>query len=135
MKTAIQVTLTILTIIYSSSCILAQSGTTRPEPEPAKTHLDAEFKYSSNQVYLGRRDSVALPYFIPTLSYFHKSGLYASASVNYLNNATASRVDLVTLEAGYDFTKGKYEGKLSFTQFFYNSQSTNVASEMNSSVA
>ena len=100
-----------------------------------KTHLDAEFKYLSNQVYLGRRDSAALPYYIPTISYFHKSGLYASASLNYLKNSAVSRIDLVTLEAGYDFTKGKYEGKLSFTEFFYNSQSTSVTSELNSTLS
>jgi hypothetical protein len=135
MKTTIQVILSFLTIFYSGESIFAQSSSPSPGAEPPKTHLDAEFKYSSNQVYLGRRDSAALPYYIPTLSYFHKSGLYVSTSVNYLNNATANRIDLVTIEAGYDFTKGKYEGKLNFTQFFYNSQSTNVASEMNSSVA
>jgi hypothetical protein len=136
MKTTIQVIFLILTIFISSITTRAQISPSRAEgQEPAKTHLDAEFKYSSNQVYLGRRDSTALPYFIPNLSYFHKSGLYASASVNYLKNSTESRVDLVTVEAGYDFTKGQYEGKISFTQFFYSSQSTNVASEMNSSIA
>src|SRR6516164_3753823 len=126
MKTTIQVILSFLTIFYSGESIFAQSSSPSPGAEPPKTHLDAEFKYLSNQVYLGRRDSAALPYYIPTISYFHKSGLYASASLNYLKNSAVSRIDLVTLEAGYDFTKGKYEGKLSFTEFFYNSQSTSV---------
>jgi hypothetical protein len=123
------------TVKPDSSHMVISSVSHSADPEPAKTHLDAEFKYLSDQVYMGRRDSTVLPYYIPTLSYFHKSGLYASASLNYLKNSTDSRIDLVTLEAGYDFNKGKYEGKLSFTQFFYNSQSTSVTSELNSAIA
>lgn len=105
-------------------------------PEKPKTsHLELGMSYQSNDVYLGRKDSTVLPYFIPELTYFHKSGLYATASLNYLKNATTSRVDLVTLEGGYIFTAGDYDGQVSFSKYFYNSQSTSVTSEISSSIA
>ena len=102
---------------------------------PKRSHLEAAVSFQSNDVYLGRKDSAVLPYYIPELSYYHKSGLYATASLNYLKNATDSRVDLVTLEGGYIFTTGKYDGQLSFSKYFYNSQSTSVTAEISASAA
>lgn len=104
-------------------------------PKPKTSHLEVGMSYQSNDVYLGRKDSSVLPYYIPELTYFHKSGLYATASLNYLKNSTASRVDLVTLEGGYIFSAGSYDGQLSFSKYFYNSQSTSVTSEISSSIA
>jgi hypothetical protein len=98
-----------------------------------KSRLEAGISYLNNDVYLGRKDSSVLPYFIPSLSYYHKSGLYFSASLNYLKNAEASRVDLVTLEGGYIFSAGKYDGQLNVSRLFYNSQSTTVSSEIKAS--
>jgi hypothetical protein len=98
-----------------------------------KSRLEGGISYLNNDVYLGRKDSSILPYFIPALSYYHKSGLYFSASLNYLKNAESSRVDLVTLEGGYIFTKGKYDGQLNISKLIYNSQSTLVSSEIKAS--
>ena len=103
--------------------------------KPKTSHWELGMSYQSNDVYLGRKDSSVLPYYIPEVTYFHKSGLYATASLNYLKNSIASRVDLVTLEGGYIFTAGSYEGQLSFSKYFYNSQSTSVTSEISSSIA
>src|SRR5580700_10863694 len=80
--------------------------------EITKTHIETGMNYQSNDVYLGRKDSSVLPYYIPFLSYFHKSGLYFSAGLNFLKNTEASRVDLVTLEAGYVFSSGNYDGQV-----------------------
>jgi hypothetical protein len=102
---------------------------------PKKSHFEASLDYQSNDVYLGRKDSTVLPYFIPALSYYHKSGLYATVSLNYLKNTTDSRVDLVTFEAGYMFHTGLYTGQLSFSKYFYNSQSTSVTAELKESAA
>jgi hypothetical protein len=106
-----------------------------PLEKPKTSHWELGMSYQSNDVYLGRKDSSVLPYFIPEVTYFHKSGLYATASLNYLRNSTANRVDLVTLEGGYIFTTGSYDGQLSFSKYFYNSQSTSVTSEISSSIA
>ncbi len=102
---------------------------------PKTSHLEAAMSYQNNDVYLGRSDSSVLPYYSPAVSYYHKSGLYTSASLSYLKNATDSRVDLVTLEAGYMFNAGKYDGQFSISKFFYNSQSTSVTSEIKASAA
>jgi hypothetical protein len=98
-----------------------------------KSHFSSELTYQSNDVYLGRKDSAVLPYYIPAISYYHKSGLYATASVNYLKNATSSRIDLVTLEAGYMFSTGQYNGQFTLSKYFYNSQSTSITSEITAS--
>ena len=98
--------------------------------EIKKTHIETGVNYQSNDVYLGRKDSTLLPYYIPFISYFHKSGLYFSVHLNYLKNTEASRVDLVTLETGYVFSSGNYDGQVNVSKFFYNSQSSSVSSEI-----
>jgi hypothetical protein len=98
--------------------------------EVKKTHVETGVSYQNNDVYLGRKDSTKLPYYIPFISYFLKSGLYFSVHVNYLKNAEASRVDLLTMEAGYVFSSGNYDGQVNISKFFYNNQSTNVSSEI-----
>jgi len=103
--------------------------------KPAHSYFEASIDYQNNSVYLGRKDSVTLPYFIPALNYYHKSGVYLSASASYLNNSSSSRIDLVTLGAGYHFSAGPYTGDLLVSKYFYNSQSTSVTSEIKSSVS
>jgi hypothetical protein len=98
--------------------------------EIKKTRVETGLSYQNNDVYLGRKDSTVLPYYIPFLSYYHKSGLYFSVHLNYLKNTEASRVDLVTMEAGYVFGSGNYDGQVNVSKFFYNSQSTSVSSEI-----
>ena len=120
---------TVLIIVKDSSSTAESTGLLH------KSHFEAGMSYQSNDVYLGRKDSTVLPYYIPTFSYFHKSGLYATVSLNYLKNSTESRIDLVTLEGGYMFTTGKYEGQFTASKYFYSAQSTNVASEISASLA
>ena len=98
-----------------------------------KSHFETSLSYQSNDVYLGRKDSSVLPYFIPEFSYYHKSGIFISASLYYLKNQTASRIDLVTIDAGYQFNTGHYDGQLTLSKYFYNSQSTSVTSEISAS--
>ena len=100
-----------------------------------RSHPEIGMTYQSNDVYLGRRDSARLPYFIPAVSYYHKSGLFATASVDYLKTAAVSRVDLVSVDAGYMFTAHKYDGTFTLTKYWYNSQSTNVASDIRAAIA
>jgi len=102
---------------------------------PIRSHYEAGLSYQSNDVYLGRKDSTVLPYYIPEFSYYHKTGLYATVSLNYLKNSTSSRLDLVTVEGGYMFEAGSYEGQFSVSKYFYSTQSTNVASDIKASLA
>ena len=99
------------------------------------SYFEFNLTYQSNNVYLGRKDSTALPYIIPMVSYFHKSGIYLTASAAYLKNSTANRIDVVTLAAGYSIAAGNYAGDFSATKFFYNSQSTSVTSDIKAALS
>ena len=103
------------------------------QPFLKKSHFETSFNYQSNDVYMGRKDSSVLPYYIPEFSYYHKSGIFISASLYYLKNQTASRIDLVTIDAGYQFKTGHYDGQVTVSKYFYSSQSTSVTSEISAS--
>lgn len=94
----------------------------------------AGLSYLSDNVYLGRKDSVRLPYLTFNLGYYFKSGFFIDGSVNYLANSD-SRVDGVNFDAGYSFTAGKYSGEASFSKYFYSNRSTNVKSAVKSSLS
>jgi hypothetical protein len=116
-----------------STQILLTDTAENDERPVKKSHFETSLNYQSNDVYLGRKDSSVLPYFIPEFSYYHKSGIFISASLYYLKNQTSSRIDLVTLDAGYHFNTGNYDGQLTISKYFYNSQSTSVTSEISAS--
>jgi hypothetical protein len=113
-----------------------QSTDTLPPHQHHKhSYLETALSFQNNDVYLGRKAATTLPYYVPALSYYHKSGLFLSSSFDYLKNSQTSRIDLFTIDAGYMFTAHKYEGTLTLTKYFYNSQSTNLASEIRSAIA
>jgi hypothetical protein len=99
-----------------------------------ESYFETGISYQNEDVYLGRKDSSALPYVIPVLSYYHKSGIYFSAFLNYLSSAGVNRIDVVTMEGGYIFHTGNYDGEVNISKFIYNSQSTSVSSEIQASV-
>ena len=98
----------------------AQDSTKNNEDD--QSYFEAGLSYLSNNVYLGRHDSLKIPYLAPSFNYYNKSGFYAGTSLSYLNSAANSRIDLVEIEAGYAFTKDKFSGILSIEKDFYNSQ-------------
>ena len=116
-----------------SAQILLNDTISDDQPLLKKSHFETSLSYQSNDVYLGRKDSSVLPYFIPEFSYYHKSGIFISASLYYLKNQTTSRIDLVTIDAGYHFNTGHYDGQFTASKYFYNSQSTSVTSEISAS--
>lgn len=92
------------------------------------SHWQAGISYLNNNVYLGRKDSMHLPYITPVIGYYNKWGLFISGSLSYLSNAAESRVDLFELVAGYTFSSDKLDGEISFSKDFYNSKSYGVKS-------
>lgn len=100
----------------------------------ANSHWQAGINYLSNNVYLGRKDSMNLPYITPAIGYYHKSGLFVSGSLSYFSSAAQSQVDLFELVAGYTFTSNKLDGEISFSRDFYNSKSYGVKSETKGSL-
>ena len=88
-------------------------------------------QYSSNSVYMGRTDSLAIPYLSPSIGYFHKSGFFINSSLSYLKTDETSRVDLITLSAGYDYYKKNFSAGFSLYEYFYNDLSYSVQSSLN----
>lgn len=135
--------------IFVMGSFIARAQTARPIADPTKvvdslpvrkhavkrSHPEIGMSYQSNDVYLGRKDSARLPYYIPAVSYYHKSGFFATASADYLKTPSVSRVDLVSVDAGYMFTAHKYDGTFTLTKYWYNSQSVNIASDIRAAIS
>jgi hypothetical protein len=95
------------------------------------THLQTGITYLSNNVYLGRQDSVPLPYITPALGYYHKSGFYLSGAVSYAA-ISGGYVDLATIEAGYDHKwNDKFDGGAYLDKYLFSGNSFAIRSEMN----
>jgi len=104
--------------------------TSEKEPRDATfSYVLADVSFVSDAVFMGRRDTVAAPYLLPSLGYYHKSGFFADASLSYLVAAGEGRVDLFLLTAGFTFGKDRLSGGFSGTAYFFNDASYNVKSE------
>ena len=102
---------------------------------PARSYFQGGINYLSNNVYLGRKDTVNMPYITANVAYYHKSGLYLNTSFSYLPNSDPGRIDLITVEGGYNFKKGKFDGEFSAAKFFFSSLSNNVKADLKGSLA
>ena len=91
-----------------------------------------DINYLSNNVYLGRKDSLSVPYLSAGVRFTAPIGFFAAADASFLTKQ--SRLDVFTLEAGYDFFKNNFDAGFSATQYFYNNQSTNVKAELTSAI-
>lgn len=96
---------------------------------PRGSFARVSLSYSSDFVYAGRKDSVALPYSTASLGYFHKSGLFAQGFLSYLTSSDEQRVDMTGLTAGYMYMPGQFYAGISGTAWFYNDSSYSVQSE------
>lgn len=104
--------------------------TTTVEPRDSGfSYLMADVSFVSDAVFMGRRDTVAAPYLLPSLGYYDKSGFYADASFSYLLSEGEGRIDLALVTAGYTFAGNRLSGGLSGTAYFFNESSYNVKSE------
>jgi hypothetical protein len=104
------------------------------KPAPKKSYWQGGLSYLSDNVYLGRKDSVKIPYVMPTIGYYHKSGLYADATLGYAVLPGNSHIDMFSLEAGYALTKGNFDGQLSASKFYYSSESYSVRSDIDANI-
>jgi hypothetical protein len=98
--------------------------------EQKYSYVEAGINYISDIVFMGRRDSVAVPYFSPSFTYYNKSGLFASASFSYLTSSEQQRIDLYTLSLGYHTKFNNWFAGALITKYFFNDQSYNVESEL-----
>ena len=99
-----------------------------------KSYFLVSLSYLSNSVFNGRKDSIATPYITPTIGFYDKSGFFINAALSYLARQGSDGIDLFNIEAGYDFSIGNFDGGIAANKSFYNSNSTNVKSEIKGSV-
>ncbi|MEL0456003.1 hypothetical protein WJN01_07185 [Flavobacteriaceae bacterium SZ-1-7] len=93
------------------------------------SYFSLSLGYISDAVFLGRKDSISAPYLYPSISYYHKSGFYTTGSFSYLTKKEDSRIDLLLVTLGYNFTIEKFEADLNATKYFFNEDSYNVISQ------
>lgn len=115
-------------------CIISVTSKAQDDKDPApqKSYFKFSVSYLSNAVYYGRKDSFALPYIIPTVSYNDKSGFYVEGSLSYLASSGESLVDAGSVTAGYDFDSKneKLSGSVYASKFFTNNSSYSVHGEV-----
>ena len=125
-----------LTFLLPAFCLLfsvtlhAQDSDSKDESKGDKSYFKVGLNYINDNVYLGRKDSVKVPYLTPSLGYYSKSGFFITGSMSYLPSSGESRIDLFTLESGYSFSSKKTEGEFSISKDFFSGQSFNVKSEV-----
>jgi hypothetical protein len=121
----------ILFLIISGNCIAQNRN---DESLDSKSYLKLMSSYLSNSIYYGRTDSLALPYFTPSLTYFNKSGFYVGGSLSIYTGIGKKRIDLYSIDLGYDFDLNDHLNvSIYANKSFYNSNSTAIKSDISSS--
>jgi len=130
-----------LLFLLSAFGALAQN-TSNEDAEDLLDKLDIKkgsFKiganYLSNNVFMGRADTVKTPTILTDIKYTFKNGIFLAATANYIPNRVTNKLDGGSLAAGYDFdTTDNLLGGLSYTKLFYTANSTQIGSAINSTV-
>ena len=95
-----------------------------------ESYFLVDLSYMNDAIFMGRRDSIAAPYILPSFGYYDRSGIFLDVSASYLTRSDEQRVDLFLATAGYLFDSQKWSGGVSGTAYFYNKDSYNVQSEV-----
>lgn len=135
-----------LLLILTTGTVFAQTTTTE-DPEDlldklatqAKQEKKASFKvgvnYMSDNVFMGRADTIKTPTILPEMKYIFKNGIYLAATADYIPNRVTNKLDGGSAAFGYDFDiTDDFSGGLSFTKLFYNGKSTQIGSSINSTL-
>jgi len=95
-----------------------------------KSQVRIGLRYTSDYLYMGRSDSAKAPYLSPSISYFHKSGIFLRSSLSYLTAKDEGRIDMITFSGGYDYYAKDLAIGISVSQYFFSDLSYNVMAEM-----
>ncbi|TNF71943.1 MAG: hypothetical protein EP302_05900, partial [Bacteroidetes bacterium] len=88
----------------------------------------ADISFVNDAFFMGRNDSIAAPYILPSFGYYDKSGFFVDASLSYLVSSQENRVDLFLGSTGFLFSGDPLSGGISGTVYFFNEDSYNVKS-------
>ena len=135
-----------LLLLFSTGNAFAQTTTTE-DPEDLLDKLETQLKqdkkasfkigvnYLSNNVFMGRADTVRTPTILSEMKYIFKNGIYLAATANYIPNRVTHKLDGGSAVFGYDFDiTDDFTGGVSFTKLFYTANSTQIGSAINSTV-
>lgn len=95
-----------------------------------ESYILTDISYLNDAVFMGRRDSIGVPYIFPSIGYYDKSGFFVDASASYLVGSEENRVDLFLTSLGYTFSSEKLNGGISGTAYFFNEDSYNAKSSV-----
>lgn len=128
--------LILILILSYSHIIIGQEDLSSSQNiiEKDSSYVLMGINFISDAVYMGRKDSISAPYLYPLVTYHHKSGFYSTGSLSYLTKSNESRIDLFLITAGFDFTIKNFDGDISITKYFFNTDSYNVISEVDADV-
>lgn len=122
--------LPILLLFVCTGTDLFAQKTTKEGSNTEESYFLTDLSYMNDAVFMGRRDSVAAPYLLPSIGYYDKSGLFLDVSASYLTSPEEQRVDLFLATVGFLFNAKNWRGEISGTAYFYNEDSYNVQSEV-----
>jgi len=90
----------VLVVIFNSTITKAQPAL-YSDPYDSVSHIIYGMNYLSDNVYLGRRDTIPIPYYSPYFGYEWKSGFYTFLALS-ATTSKRTHVDLAVIEAGYE---------------------------------
>ena len=135
-----------LLLLLTTGSVFAQTTTTE-DPEDLLDKLANELKqekkasfkigvnYLSNNVFMGRADTVRTPTILPEMKYIFKNGIYLAATADYIPNRVTNKLDGGSAAFGYDFDiTDDFTGGVSFTKVFYAGNSTQIGSSISSTI-
>jgi hypothetical protein len=119
------------TAFCQTGALPGPDGKTKPDDKRAADASSVKFgvSYLSNNVFMGRTDTVRTPMIIPAVKYTLKSGIYFSGSLDILPDKKKKKLDGGDITAGYDIDiTDDLSAGASAAKIFYSSTSTQVAS-------
>ncbi len=143
MKISLLKSLLTVSLLLFTFCAFSQAQGSLPgtdekiKPDDKSASNASSFKfgvnYLSNNVFMGRTDTVSTPAIVPQIKYTLKSGIYFSGSVDIIPNRKKKKLDGGNISAGYEFDiTDDLTGSASYSKLFYNSNSTQIASGISS---
>ncbi len=112
--------LTIITPALANPAVAVQADTTTPADSVSKKGWwTLGLETANNSSFYGRNTPTRYPYAAATVTYTHRTGLWASATTYQLFN-TEDYIDETDVSVGYSFSMGKRAtGTLSYSRFFF----------------
>jgi len=116
----------VILLLISLNCKAQQEANESGDEYENKAHVMFGINYVSDNVYLGRKDTVALPYTSPYLGYQFNSGIYIKGIAS-MASRPSSHLDLFTLTGGYQHNfNDVFIFGANFDKYFFNKNTVSV---------